>query len=199
MDNFKFGIFDIFSAMIPGIPLTIFFSFLLNKIPFSFSTLIFSIQDFNITTVIILLITSYILGFSSQYISYETFKFILKKTTIWDKRIGNYPISLGKRGRELSEMRQFSKENFNILNTFIALRAMSYNLSFTMSISTLGILLLNFSFGKVQCEIIFISVILLFLSVILFRRAVSFHEWSHQLISESKKTIKKVKKLIQNQ
>lgn len=189
MDNFKFGIFDVFSATIPGIPLTILFSFSINKEVFSIEIISESISKLNLGSAIFLLIISYVLGFATQYLSYEIFKFIVTKFKVCHNRIGTFEVSLGKRGGELSKLREFSKENYIILNVFMALRAMSYNLFFTLMIFCIGTILLTWFIGEFDYEIWFILIFSFLFSILFFRRAISFHEWSHKLIDDSKSTI----------
>ncbi len=37
MDSFKIGIFDLFSSILPGIPILILFGFIIGYVPFEFS------------------------------------------------------------------------------------------------------------------------------------------------------------------
>lgn len=164
----------------------------MDKSPFRIDTLVEKIGDFSLSTSLLALLVTYLIGFSTQYISYEVFK---KLIPLWGKkRTKGFPISFGKRGREVSLIREKAPENYKILNTFFAHRTMCYNGFFSLSLFSIGISLLNCIRGEISSEIIILLIISLTFSLILLRRAVSFHEWSHDLISDSIVVIKKMKK-----
>jgi len=185
MGNFKLGIFDLFSAILPGIPLIVLFGFIIGFIPFEFNLVHKYVFNLNFNMVLFLLTLSYFIGFSLQYISYEIFKKFLKwNSKLWKKRIGNHSISVGKRGNEIALIRQYSPNNFIILNTFMALRTMCYNMFFSLSSFALGVTILSFcKFSFKPDYFIAISFAIIF-SLLFLRRAVSFHEWIQNLISE---------------
>lgn len=187
MDNFKIGIFDLFSSILPGIPILILFGFCIGFVPFEFSLVYDYVFNLNLNMVLFLLTLSYFIGFSLQYLSYEVFQKILKKNSkFWKKRIGEHHISIGKRGNEITMIRHYSPENFLILNTFMALRTMCYNMFFSILLFTIGITILSI----VKCSFkydYFITLILsIFFASLFLRRAVSFQEWIQNLITECK-------------
>lgn len=192
MDNFKIGIFDLFSSILPGIPILIFFGFVIGFVPFEFSLVYEYVSNLNLNMVLFLLTLSYFIGFSIQYISYETFQKILKKNSVfWKKRIGKHPISIGKRGLEITLIRHYSPENFLILNTFMALRTMCYNMFFSILIFALGILIISLIKLTFNSDVFIAFFLSLLFSILFLRRAVSFHEWIQNLISESKQITNK--------
>lgn len=192
MDNFKIGIFDLFSSILPGIPILVLFGFVIGFVPFEFNLVYGYVSNLNLNMVFFLLTLSYFTGFSIQYISYEIFQKILKKKSkFWKKRIGEHPISIGKRGFEITLIRHYSPENFLILNTFMALRTMCYNMFFSISLFSIGVLILTIVKWCLNSDIIisdvFIaSVLSILFSALFLRRAVSFHEWIQNLITECK-------------
>lgn len=192
MDNFKIGIFDLFSSILPGIPILVLFGFLIGFVPFEFSLVYDYIYNLNLNMVLFLLTLSYFIGFSIQYISYETFQKILKKkSNFWKKRIGAHPISIGKRGYEIALIRHYSPENFMILNTFMALRTMCYNMFFSISLFLIGILFLSIIKLSFNYDFFIAFVLSLLFSLLFLRRAVSFHEWIQNLITECKEITNK--------
>lgn len=187
MDSFKIGIFDLFSSILPGIPILILFGFIIGYVPFEFSLVYDYVFNLNLNMVLFLLTISYFLGFSIQYISYETFQEILKNNSkFWKKRIGEHSISIGKRGFEITLIRHYSPENFLILNTFMALRTMCYNMFFSISLFSIGILFLSIIRWSFNSDVIIAFVLSILFSVLFLRRAVSFHEWIQNLITECK-------------
>jgi hypothetical protein len=195
MDNFKIGIFDLFSSILPGIPILVLFGFLIGFVPFEFSLVYDYVYNLNLNMVLFLLTLSYFIGFSIQYISYETFQKILKKKSkFWKKRIGDHPISIGKRGFEITLIRHYSPENFMILNTFMALRTMCYNMFFSISLFSIGILFLSIIKLSFNYDVFIVFALSLLFSLLFLRRAVSFHEWIQNLITECKEITNKESK-----
>ncbi|WP_158531152.1 cysteine desulfurase family protein [Algoriphagus chordae] len=124
--------------------------------------------------------------------SYEVFKQLVP---LWGKkRTKCFPISFGKRGEEVSLIREKAPENYKVLNTFFAHRTMCYNGFFSLSLFGIGISISNFVKGGLSADVLGLTFISLIFSFILLRRAVSFHEWSHDLITDSTFIIKKIKK-----
>ncbi len=126
-----------------------------------------------------------------QYLSYEVFKKLVK---LWGKkRMKGFPVSFGKRGKEISLIREAAVENSKVLNTFFAYRTMCYNAFFSLTVFALGLLIHQSLYFSVTHEIIFVCIFALIFSILFLRRAVSFHEWGHGLISDSIEAINKLK------
>lgn len=192
MDSFRLSIFDLFGAIIPGVPTLILITSFIEGTRFSILNLVSKINQISLSTSLIYLLIAYLIGFSTQYLSYELFK---KIAPMWGKkRTKGLPISFGKRGKEISMIREKAPENYKVLNTFFAHRTMSYNAFFSLFIFGVGIFILNCTKGDVAGETITLSVLSIIFSIILLRRAVSFHEWGQNLISDSMVVIKKMKK-----
>lgn len=190
MENFKIGLFEILGAIIPGIPISLLLILIVNNLGLNFYFFVTLLENSNTTSVLGFLVLSYAIGFSLQYPSYECFKFFACR--IWKKRMGKKPTSIGKRGKELSLIRHKSPHNYTILNTFMAHRTMSYNLSFSLITSSIGcwiIFFINSSKTNLH-QLVTISIFTVFLSVLLMRRAVSFHEWIQRIISETYDIVK---------
>ncbi len=188
MENIRFNIFDVFAAFLPGIPLTILLFFFYCNCSFQLALLTIQLDNINIYSAILIIILCYTIGFLFQYPSYEIFKKL--SNLFWKKRMGNQPISIGKRGKEITLIRHFSPENFKVLNTFFALRTMCYNCFFSLLLFSGGLsflMILHPSFFKQNLFILIISLILCFLFL---RRAVSFHEWIQNMITECAPIIK---------
>lgn len=192
MGNFKIGIFEIFAGILPGLPILIIIFSLYNSINISSINWDMIIgYDFSLGSLLILSVLSYLIGFTLQYPAYEVFKFIFKNTKIWEKRKCGKKISLAKRGEEISKIRLNSPESYNILNVFMGLRTMCYTLF-------LSIVIFNIVyFFQLICDTTFnfkkiiVLALLVFSNVIILRRAISFHEWSHKLISNTNSVLEK--------
>lgn len=191
MDNFKIGVFDLFGAILPGIPIVVLFV-LFGKMNLDVSVVVHYVTTMNLNAFVFWTLICYSVGFVMQYLSYEVFKIILERNkTFWSKRIGKHPISIGKRGKKITLIRHYSPENFKILNTFMALRTMCYNMFFSLFlffVSVFFISAFNCSWGKETFLILFIT---LCFKILFLRRAVSFHEWIQNMISECNPILKK--------
>ena len=192
MDSFRLSIFDLFGAIIPGIPMLILIISLFDQSPSNILNLIERTENLSLSTSLLALLFAYLIGFSTQYLSYEVFNQLVP---LWGKKrkIG-FPISFGKRGEEVSLIREKAPKNYKVLNTFFAHRTMCYNGFFSLLPFGIGIPISNFIKGGLYVDVLVLTLICLIFSFILLRRAVSFHEWSHDLISDSIFVIKKMKK-----
>lgn len=188
MENFKFNIFDIFAAFLPGIPIIILLFFFNSNQDFSLNILTSHLETLNVYPALFYTIFCYTIGFLLQYPSYEIFK--ITSIKFWPKRMRIYPISIGKRGKEITLIRHFSPENFKILNTFFALRAMCYNCFFSLILFSIGIIVLMFQHISFEFHNLLSLLFSLLLSFLFLRRAVSFHEWIQNIITECKPLIK---------
>jgi hypothetical protein len=185
MDNFKIGIFDLFSSFIPGIPISILFGFILGEKSFDMYYLFEYLKLLNLNQFLFLFVICYCIGFSIQYVSYEVFKYFAEKK-IWKKRIGGFPISIGKRGDEITLIRHYSPENFKVLNTFLAFRTMCYNMFFSLLVFFIGILTISIIKWEINSKTLWVLIFSFIFSFLFFRRAISFHEWLQKIITECK-------------
>lgn len=191
MDSIKLSIFDLFGAIIPGLPIVILLSRIIVHEQFSFSILFIEIQELSLISVFLVVIISYLSGFSMQYLSYEVFKKLVK---FWGKkRTKGFAISFGKRGKEISMIREAAVENSKVLNAFFAYRTMCYNAFFSLSLFAIGLFIHQCLYFTITNEIIFVCIFAFVFSILFLRRAVSFHEWGHTLISDSIEAINKLK------
>lgn len=189
MENFKIGLFEILGSILPGIPVAVLIMLIMNFNGLDLIYLNNLISETNTWSAISFIVVSYCIGFAMTYPSYEWFKFLAKR--IWPKRIGKKPTSIGKRGKELSKIRHSSPSNYSILNTFMAHRTMSYNLSFSLSLFTISSIVLYCINSSTCTDIVFSTIVFscVGLAVLLMRRAVSFHEWIQRIITETNKIL----------
>ena len=183
IDNFKLGVFELFSAILPGFPMLATLLVIYKPEDFIIENVFSLMYNISLGQCFLIITIAYIIGFALQYISYEIFKKLIK--ILWRKRIGNYPVSIGKRGKELAKIRHSSPNNYGVLNTFLALRTMCYNMFLSLiffSITTTIIYCKNLLFSNASTIIIISS---LLLAIIFLRRAVSFHEWIQNMITEA--------------
>jgi hypothetical protein len=187
MEKVRLSVFDVFGAILPGTPLLIAFAFLYSwQVP-SIESIATYISDISLSMAFAGLIVCYCLGFAAQYPAYELFKVLIK--AVWPKRLKDHEVSIGKRGAELSSVRHNSAVNAETLSAFLALRTMSYNFFFSFLTLGLTCVLLWCCVGHVGKEPFVLLALSLVLSLGFLRRAVSFHEWSQGLITDTMKAI----------
>lgn len=191
MDKFKFGLFDVFVYSLPGFIvlstlITSYFDFNLDmKITIKFFFLL--INKLNVYSSILLFIISYILGFVFHYFGYIYFSFIGKK--LWKKIINNLESSPFSNEQKFAIVRHFSKENFIYVEQWYAFRGMSFNLSlaFLLLFIVLTIKILYASLFTLDWMIFSISCLVF--SIVLLKKAITFHCWSHKTLIETIKTL----------
>jgi len=198
MDNFKFGLFDIFTYTLPGF--VIFFSLLLlyHDVDISLKVtaeqIVLLINNFSFNSIIFLFILSYIIGFIMHFFGYLYFDFIGKR--LWSKKISRKIIDSTPNDSQLVLTRHYSKENFIYIELWYALRGMSYNLS--LAFLFLAIILISKIFYEslYQIQWIVLTITCFCSSIILLDRAVTFHIWCKNTISETNQFL--IKKGIMN-
>lgn len=185
MDKFNFEFFEFAGATIPGIPIFILTCFLISSTPFSFEQIIFTLKNISITETSFAILSSYCIGFCFHYPAYGTFQWITK--LLRKKSTKNYPISLGKREKELVIIRHNSPDNFKIINKFLALRQMSYSMFFSLIICSSS-LFINLFTTNLKIDNSFKGFLLaLILSLLFLKRAIAFHQRIQEMITESSK------------
>lgn len=192
MNNFKFGVFEIFGGLIPGIPILISLHALIQRIPLSVAHLSKVVKDLPLISVVLLAIVCYSIGFVAQYPAYELFK---RLVVCWgDKRTKGLPVSIGKRGAEITIIRHESPTNYNYLTSILALRTMSYTLFLTSLVAAgIDLYLMCKSSSVTRDENVIFTSTLIF-SVLVLRRAVSFHEMTQMVISDASTLMDQTKK-----
>jgi|GEM_PF-3267174 len=189
MNSLKVEFFDFFGAVLPGIPAFIIACFIVEDVPFKFSTIGAFLQAITIAQLIGVLIACYCIGFCFHYPAYELFQPLMKK---WgDKRTLGLPISFGKREKELTNIRHQSPENFKLISKFFALRQMAYSMFFSLTI------FLFFLFLHTKCrefcnrDIVLAFIIASLFAFLFLRRAVDFHERCQKMITNANDLISK--------
>lgn len=192
MEKIKFGLFDVFVYLLPGfVVLSCMFLvyFELNiQIKTSVKNLILVINNFNFYSITLFTISSYIIGFVFHSCGY--FYFVVVGKRLWYNKRDNLegiPMSFE---RKISFVRHYSQENFKYIEQWYTFRGMSFNLSlaFLILFFTLIIKIILGSFYKIDWLIITISCLLF--SIILLKRAITFHKWSHDTLYETIKFLK---------
>lgn len=180
MDRINFDFFDFFGSVVPGIPFLISLGFLITGSSFSFSDIMEGTNDISAALIMIYLIIAYCIGFSFHYPAYELFKILICKW--WPKRTDGFEISFGKREKELTAIRSKSPQNFKLISKFMALRQMAYSLFFSTITSTVLLLITSIIYGF-NSDFWAILIISIFFGFLFLRRAVDFHQRSHQMIT----------------
>jgi hypothetical protein len=191
MDKLKFGLFDIFVYTIPGtiLLLTIYLTTidLTIGVLVTISNLTKTIGAISFNVVLLIILVSYILGFALHFLGYNFFNRVGKR--IWKKLLRGKEQSLSTIEQRFVLVRHYSKENFAFVEQWYTFRAMSFNLSLVFLLTGMLILIkillkLHFSF---DWSIVILSSFLL--SLILLRRAITFHLWSHNTLNEAVNTL----------
>ena len=79
MNNLQFNIFDFFGNIIPGLIILLCCNLVFTKSQFTLESVLESSSSIDLTNAIALLLLAYLVGFSSQYISYRVFKRIINR------------------------------------------------------------------------------------------------------------------------
>jgi hypothetical protein len=179
MEKMKLSLFDFFGYLIPGLVVYIGLNILVDPNDYLENVYTY-VGRMTLGQAIFLTIIFFILGFFTQYLAYEIFKFLGK--LIWKKRIEGKETSIGKLENKIVKIRHHSPENYSVLKTWLAYRAMSYSLFLSVTFMDLilivrSILSNNYSLNRIMIILISAGVAILSL-----RRSITFHEWTHNTI-----------------
>jgi hypothetical protein len=178
MDNIKFSIFDFFAYLIPGsivlLAFTVIFSSSLTKV----SDLGNQFQGIDISTGLVAVIVSYVIGFAVDSVG----SWLYTHTAC--KILGS-PKPKVEDSLDFSEqrvlLRQFSPDNFQAIHNWKVLKTMSHNLSCAFFILMLSILVKIFQAAADQrFEWLLLAVIALFMSIVFMHRAHVFDTWHYK-------------------
>lgn len=187
MDKFKFGVFDIFVYSLPGIvvltSLTGLFIEFDKSVPITIGKFIETVNKLTFSSSVLVLISSYILGFVLHFFGYNYFYQVGAR--LWKNELKGYRKGLSTMEKMYVKVRQYGKENFQYVELWSAFRAMSFNLSLSTLFLTLVILyqMIQNSLYSLSWFGFIVGGILT--SIISLRRAVTFHQWSHRTLKET--------------
>lgn len=191
MDKFKLGLFDIFVYTLPGIVVvtTLFLAYskLSIEIETTIKSLFLVVNNLNFYTISFLLIISYIIGFVFHSLGYLYFVIIGKR--IWYNKSDNLekiPLTFE---RKFALVRHYSQENFKYIEQWYTLRGMSFNLSLAFLLLFFVLITKIFLCALFKIDWIFISFSCLIFSIVLLKRAITFHKWSHDTLYETIKSL----------
>jgi hypothetical protein len=191
MEKLKLGIFDLFVYILPGFFILISLYLIVNESQDLVELFLLKMLDINLLQIALVLVICFLLGFINQYLSYEHFKFMSK--LIWKKRIENKETSIGKLEEKIVLIRHFSPNNFNTLNTWLALRGMCYSLYQAILLLEIILLIRSIKESFWTSQRITILITLLITLILFLRRAITFHEWTHETIEQSFNKIEEFK------
>jgi len=187
MEKFKFGLFDIFTYTLPGMvfmfSLFLYFYNVDISLIVTFKNILLLTNNLSLSSIVILFIISYIVGFILDWIGYKYFHYIGKR--IWAKTINNEMKSLTNSDLELVLARHYSKENFIYIVQWYAFRGMSFNLSLAFLFLTTILVLKIMINSMYQMEWLILSFTCLCSSIVLLRKSVKYHIWSHNTMFET--------------
>lgn len=190
MDKVKLGIFDVFAYIIPGLFLFVLGIFWFHKHPFCIGLLKNSVAGLNIYSLGLVLIVSYVIGFSIQHFAYQLFKLLLENLA-GEKYTKGHETSLAKRGEEIATIRHLSTSSYESLHTFMAMRSMSYSLFFSLLLFSMGMFLLSACTCSWPREAAFVILISGVLACCCLVNAIRFHRMCQELISNTISAIRK--------
>jgi hypothetical protein len=188
MDKVNLSVFDVFGAIVPGVPLLMLLVFIYGGAMPSLAVTVEWVTNAPIDLLLGAALAAYILGFACHYPAYEVFQPLAR---LWKKRTKGLAVSIGKRGQELTAIREKSPKNAETLNTFLALRQMCYTLFFGLALLSLycfGYGIFAMGVGKEPWATGLIAGLLAFLFL---RRAVSFQEWAQGHITDTMNAVVK--------
>ncbi|MGX5858279.1 hypothetical protein ACWKW6_31775 [Dyadobacter jiangsuensis] len=198
MEKIKFGIFDVFVYITPGLfaLLCIYLCYAdLGNGCYQFSIKFIALVDkVSLNLALVIIIIAYILGFSIHQFGYNYF--YLAGKLLFKKNFLGYERGLSTEERKFILVRHFSKENFTYVELWNSFRGMSFNLSLVFLMIAIIIvvrLVANSSFGFDWGVVV---AFFLLLSLITLRRAVTFHIWSHRTLKETVETLRLAQKAI---
>jgi hypothetical protein len=123
-----------------------------------------------------------------HYFGYAYFSFIGKK--FGKKIINNIESSLLSNEKKFALARHFSKENFIYVEQWYAFRGMSFNLSLAFLLLFIVLIVKIIDASLFYSDWIILSISCLVFSIVLLRKAITFHCWSHNTLNETIKTLK---------
>lgn len=187
MDKFKFGIFDVFVYTLPGfitlINIYLIFIEFKTSVSETLITIFHQIDTLGFNVIIVIIIASYIIGFTLYFWGYKYFKYV--GGWIWKKKLKGRVQSFSKMEGKVVLIRHNSKENFLYLELWNSLRAMSFNLSLALLISFTVLTAKIIYFSLFSFDWIAICIFHFFISTVLLRRASTFQKWNHNTLHES--------------
>lgn len=178
MDKFHFNLFDIFGNVIPG-SLTLYsIYFLLSK---ESALLICKKSELvkidSLESWIIIIVISYLIGYIQQYFSHRFFKLI--------------KVVLGKSesfiliGQNLSRVREESTANYILIQRFMMLRILGYNMAFATIINLLAFLASSYYIDYSLSEWSILVLLSLFASIFFILRALDFDNYAHVILEDT--------------
>lgn len=183
MNNLQFNIFDFFGNVIPGLIILLFSNLLIAKSQFTLESLFELSQTLTIKNSLLAFLMGYVVGFACQHISYKIFKTIVKTFIDTD-------LSLTSKGELLSRIRHESPNNSVVINRFLALRILGYNMFFASIVSILCFLLSLLYSMQFYTWVNYLFIPIAFIIGILFLlRAIDFLKYAHSIIDDTKKLL----------
>lgn len=196
MENVKLNLYDIFVYSVPGVLYLFGFYFLsLNSIDSINNCLQATFIFFSSATlyvILFLILVCFILGFSFHFLGFKYFSVVVNK--IWKGSFNKLAEEAERFEAKHIMVRHFSKENFNYIEKWYVYRAMAYNLSFSFFLLSLYIIFKVFSLGCFKIYLFLFCLGTFLLSLLLIRRALTFHIRSERTLNECIKKIEEFKK-----
>ena len=191
MDKIKFGLFDIFVYTIPGV--VVCFAVYLFHADITQGLRSFTqacnkiVYELNAYTVILSFFISYLLGFVLHYFGYRYFGTVAPR--LWKKSFDGRGKHISANEEKYVIVRHRSKENFVYVDQWNTYRGMSFNLSLSLLIVAIEVFVKMIIGRYFSLDWLLILLLLLLMSFVTLRRAVTFHMWSLRTLEESIKML----------
>ena len=178
MDKFQFNLFDIFGNIIPGSLVLYSLLVVFKKV----SWLIFLepeslLEISNFDSWVIIFISSYLIGYALQVISHILYQAIKERFKL--------NLSFTNKGVLLSRIRHESPRNYVLIQRFMMLRILGYNMSCAISINIIGFMISAPTAFYSIYEFIIVLFFMITLALIFYKRTFDFEIYAHKVIDDS--------------
>ena len=169
MDKFKFGLFDIFVYLLPGVIILIsvwlgFEGEVTRNLRETLLSFMSQMGELSFNGSLAILLFAYFFGFALHLLGYKYFNLLGKK--IWKKSLVGSEGGLSVLENEHVLVRHFSEKNYHYVELWTVYRAMSFNLSLATLILALIIIVKLLSYSTAQLDWILFALVLFSMSFI---------------------------------
>ncbi|NEQ44409.1 MAG: hypothetical protein F6K00_12955 [Leptolyngbya sp. SIOISBB] len=187
MNNIKFSIFDFFAYLIPGAIILLAFASIFNPSLMSIADVGQQFQGIDISTGLVAIIVSYVIGFAADSIGSWLYVNIAYKF-LGSPKLGFEGELTFSEQRAL--VRQFSPENFQFIHNWKVLKTMSHNLSCAFLMLMVAILIeMLQSTGSQKMQWLLLALITLLMSILCMHRAHVFDTWHYKNLATTVKAL----------
>ena len=188
MEKLQLSLFDIFTHILPGSFFVLSFIIINDDFEHLLDYIFNIAENLNFFNASIIIVVSYIFGFVNIHVSNRVFRFI---NFYFLGRKKKKKIIFSQYHNEIILIRHFSPKNFQALNKWFTMRAMSYALFFALLFFDISLFIKTIFNNTWSTQRIFILVLTLVISLLFLRRSISFHDLAYNTIKFSSKNLAK--------